>query len=1580
MPGKRKRGVKNPFRHTSNSCTVGFGSSHSMSQASSRCSLHWESISGDENYNSTFADSDSETDPENEFATSRYEKSCQLYASNEGKRRILRQDIMQYGLELSNADDFKEKEDKKPFYDEMFPVDSLEKKLKSNPHQYKRCRFNVMNSHESVCKILDQPDIDDLEEIKISGRSKAGKAFDGDIVLVEVYSYRKYGQEFIGRYQRDINRNNKLRKIYGKVIGIFERKRAKDITHPVFVCVLDETSNFLMRPVCKTIPKLNILHNFKDPNVILVHKYDPQSSCIKFQYQFKIDLKNIRNFTFLVVFLRWTDCHPYPLAAVIKVVKIEESRSSALQNLLLQHQVPKYYQEDTVTETERKVQEFDPEEVKRDRDREDLTALQVFTIDPRNSKDLDDALSIEKVGENYRIGVHIADVGAVISKGDAMDLEAQNRVCTFYPGGDINPYHMFPEPFSTDICSLLPGVPRPAITVFFTMNKRGIMVKNFEVKKTVVKSSQQFTYEEVQKIIENDTPSEKLHNDVLLLFKLAMMIRIARIQTAIFSLPIEGKLNETKTSLSSSREAHYLVEEFMILANVAVAQFLKGIFPEVVPMRCQEAPSREMVEKWINENSPVLNMVLGLQGIHPQRDQESIGLHQISNVLRYIYVMPIQKWVFKMMMECFSNNDLDKIEKLICTDELHPMQCLALEEWKSFQETAFYKCSSATRASEEMIHFSLKMNFYVHFTSPIRRYPDVVINRLVHAALENTESPYSAEDVTDICEGCNKGIRRAKLFQKQCQMMIWGFQLKKTPKVLHAIVRELADKSVSIVIPGLRSLPVYCKELPLNLLQLSEKPKTTTRHEHEYLELQWIKRLYDVTGKPKASWKRLSYREKETFCKKINPNLKSKFIKQETWKVFLSGVIKHKLPELREYLLAGGLEDLCLDRDGYNYVDGCHETVFDHSSEVESGNVIKQGCEYSMTFTRGQIVCVQLSAEPQKGILSPSLQLYDMTASIKYCLQHTRDPIKFLSTYSSLKPYKTYSSPKKYLSTWLPLMEMEAVTSAIDDDSVSINNVQVTFDSKRSGYFIIPQSFTDQRDIDFNVISERLVIRGEDETDRQEYRNSSFLCIRSEHVLRKPVETRQYSLSNDPSDRIYYILHARITIVEKLKNMPNSGSDEEVRKKTRNVLKVKFKLHPESSDPSDEMYYNYNPSPCTVEIIAKSETDTRTEVILGCLSLSTDVAKMIALNKRGTIRLNTTYIEIASKINIEVKIPKVVPNNEFQKKAIKNALTSTFSLIHGPPGTGKTHTGIKLVYLFDKINTKMQEEGYARTHVVFCGPNNKSVDLVARWMLQTYGKECPDIVRLYGSSLENKVFPTLGKYFSKRASAKESKPDPALEEISVHNLIRLEDKPYSEDVGRFDQLFRKYDSNEYEPTLKDLKKYRKLISEATKTEIKHHHVIFCTTSVATSPRFIKALSGNIQQLIIDEAGMCTEPESIAAIISTKAKQIVLIGDHKQLQPVLKSSYAAELGLERSLFERYSDRATMLQIQYRMVCNAVLNKCFQTYLGKRGLEMGNLRQVPHPIDFIQKSVSFHRFSFTTESFRRNLHQSGIFQNL
>ncbi|XP_061168140.1 helicase with zinc finger domain 2-like [Saccostrea echinata] len=1463
------------------------------------------------------------TQMDSEMISSRFEESLNLYSNDKKNSSMLQEEIMLYGLELSNADDLQEEKEGKRFYEEMIPTETLETVLKTNPHQYKRCRFNVENSHESVCKILNVPDIDGLEEIQISGRSKAGKSFNEDVVLVEVYNYEKYREEYIARYQRDINRSNRLHKIYGKVVGIFKRKRANHITNPVFVCVLDDTSNFLMRPLCKTVPKLTIIHDNKNPNFILVHKYDPQFSSIKFHNCFKIDLTEIKNYTFLVVFIKWTDFHPYPLAAVIRVIKIEENQSSALHNLRFQYQVPKYYQKETVTETEGKLVEFQANKITSNKeDRIDLTALKVFTIDPAKSKDLDDAISIERKKDgNLRVGVHIADVGAVINKDDAIDVEARERACTFYPGQGINPYHMLPEPFATNLCSLLPETPRPAITVFFTLHKKNkdeINIINVEVLKTIVLSFKQLTYEEVQKIIEKKSPPGELDEDILLLFKIAKMLRAIRMQDAMFSFPIETMLNEVQNDILKSKEAHYLVEEFMILANRSIAEFLWRKFPDVIPVRCQDAPSKDMVESWINQSSPILNMVLQLQHIDPLRNDQVIGIHQIKKQIRYPHVMPLQKWVWEKLSECIKCNDMEKASRLICTDELHPMQCLILEEWLSFQETAKYRCTG-TADDKELYHFSLKMNLYVHFTSPIRRYPDLIVNRLIHAALENTYCPYTSDEVHDLCEEFNTIMHRAKQFQKQCQIMFWGFQLKKTPQILHGFVKDFSEKSLSIIIPGLRFLPVHCKEIPFNLLHLSEKPIITRKTDpnNERLVLKWLQRLYDITGKPVSREGWLSPDAKAAFCKQINPHTRARFIGQETWKTVLTMTLGENRSDLRRILTGRYTEDTFgLDEDKHNFVDTCTDTVLDHSSEVESGNVIKQGCEYSMSFSRGQIMCIQISAEPKGGIFSPSFQLFDMTSSIKHCLQHTRDPIKFFSKYSVLKPQKIYETASKYLTIWLPILEMEAVVSAVDENSVTINNIPVSFDTRRSGHFFLPARFCNQRDIEFSRMSEKFILQGESEPDEKECVNSDFLCLRSEHLDQRPVETKDAS-SKDPHDRIIWILHGQLTKMEKIKQQDQIQDSDESQPRSKTTYRVTFKLHSGSSDPSKAMLYETRPSRCSVEIIPKSETDVRTESILQCLGQSTDLAKKVALCNGKSIHLNKRYCNIARQMTIEVNLESIVRNNEFQKKAIQNALTSTFSLIHGPPGTGKTHTGIKLVYLFNKINIQMLQEGHERMQVVFCGPNNKSVDLVAKWMLKKYKKDCPDIIRLYGNSLENKVFPTPGKFFSKRTSTKESRPDPELEDISLHNLIRLNDKPLSDEIHRYDEIFRKYTKGEYEPTLEDLKMYRHLINEATQREIKQHQVVFCTTAVAISPRFIKALTGNIQQLIIDEAGMCTEPESIAAIIATKAKQVVLIGDHKQLRPVLKSNYAAELGLEKSLFERYSDRATMLRIQYRM---------------------------------------------------------------
>lgn len=340
------------------------------------------------------------------FSSTRYEQSRVFYDNDENEySRVLQEDNMQYGLELSNVDEYQERKEKEPFYERMLSKEILDDTLKKDPHRFKRCKFTIRNAHESTCKVLDLPDIDGLDEIQISGRSKAGRTFDGDIVLVEVYNRKKYTSQCLGRNKREVKRNNKLHKVYGKVVGIFERNIAENIKHPVFMCVLDDTSNFLVRPVCKTVPKLNIIHDFKYPYHILVHKYDPNSTRLNSHYRFQIDPKVIKSFTFQVVFIRWTEFYPYPLTAVIKVIKTEEIPSSALRNLRLQHHVPKYYRKNTVIETERTVKRLNLAEVENGKDREDLTGLKVFTIDSVDSKDLDDALSIETIDEeHYRLG------------------------------------------------------------------------------------------------------------------------------------------------------------------------------------------------------------------------------------------------------------------------------------------------------------------------------------------------------------------------------------------------------------------------------------------------------------------------------------------------------------------------------------------------------------------------------------------------------------------------------------------------------------------------------------------------------------------------------------------------------------------------------------------------------------------------------------------------------------------------------------------------------------------------------------------------------------------------------------------------------------------------------------------------------------------------------------------------------------------------------------------------------------------------------------------------------------------------
>ncbi|KAG5848494.1 hypothetical protein ANANG_G00099040 [Anguilla anguilla] len=275
-----------------------------------------------------------------------------------------------------------------------------------------------------------------------------------------------------------------------------------------------------------------------------------------------------------------------------------------------------------------------------------------------------------------------------------------------------------------------------------------------------------------------------------------------------------------------------------------------------------------------------------------------------------------------------------------------------------------------------------------------------------------------------------------------------------------------------------------------------------------------------------------------------------------------------------------------------------------------------------------------------------------------------------------------------------------------------------------------------------------------------------------------------------------------------------------------------------------------------------------------------------------------------------------------QNDAIKRALEMPFSLIQGPPGTGKTVVGIHIVYWFFKRNHAAEAMDHhthnkkglnKKTGILYCGPSNKSVDIVAEQLLKLKDELKP--LRVYSDQIEMLEFPYPGSDMMVcRKSLREEKPNKELGSITLRYLIRKPDNPYSCEIKSFEDRFGEEGISDDE-----IASYKKLLNEARQYELRKHDVVLCTCAAAQDPNFVKTM--NFRQILIDECSMATEPEALIPLVAHKPEQIVLLGDHKQIQPIVQCNLVKTLGMKKSLFERYQesheDLATMLDTQYRM---------------------------------------------------------------
>ncbi|MEW6506602.1 MAG: ribonuclease R [Bacteroidota bacterium] len=349
----------------------------------------------------------------------------------------------------------------------------------------------------------------------------------------------------------------------------------------------------------------------------------------------------------------------------------------------------------------------------------DLRNSYTFTIDPEDAKDFDDAVSVERLPNgNFSVGIHIADVSHFIRDNSPIYKEAFNRGTSVYLVGKVIP--MLPEKISNVICSLVPNKDRLTYSVIVEMTPASKVV-SYEIKKSIINSKKRFTYEEVQKIIEEGKGD--FSKEILLLNNLAQKLRSKRMKKGsinFFSPEVVFKLDKNgipvEINIKEVRESNNLIEEFMLLANQIIASHVnpkKNKMNRPFVYRIHDLPDREKI--------------LEFSGF-----VKSLGYSFDPN----------------------SANKSKQFQQLL-------QSCEGTEEEAVINEIAIRSMAKAIYSTNNIGHYGLGFKDYTHFTSPIRRFPDLIVHKLIFDFINNKENNFSVEELENICNHASERERNS---------------------------------------------------------------------------------------------------------------------------------------------------------------------------------------------------------------------------------------------------------------------------------------------------------------------------------------------------------------------------------------------------------------------------------------------------------------------------------------------------------------------------------------------------------------------------------------------------------------------------------------------------------------------------------------------------------------------------------------------------------------------------------------------------------------------------------------------------
>ncbi len=420
---------------------------------------------------------------------------------------------------------------------------------------------------------------------------------------------------------------------------------------------------------------------------------------------------------------RWPKEASSPFGQIVEVLGEKGSSNVEIQSILAENGFPTRFPEHVEAIAAKIPLDISDEEIAKRIDFRDITT---FTIDPFDAKDFDDAISFKKLENgNYQIGVHIADVTHYVKEGDEVDNEAVNRATSVYLVDRVIP--MLPEVLSNGVCSLRPNEDKLCYAAIFEIDEEAKVHKS-KIARTIIHSNRRFTYEEAQEIIEKG--EGEFAEELSILNNLAITLRKKRLNEGAIAfdrIEVRFKLNadglpETVV-FKVQKEAHKLIEEFMLMANRTVAAFVGETKKEQKP--------KPFVYR-----------------IHDEPDPQKLAdFSAFTKKFGYNYKFSSPGLVPKSMNELLQEIQGKREENLLETLAIRTM-------------------AKAEYSTDNIGHYGLGFKYYTHFTSPIRRYPDMMVHRLLTHYLSGGK-PVNANQYEKLCEHSSTMERKAADAERQ---------------------------------------------------------------------------------------------------------------------------------------------------------------------------------------------------------------------------------------------------------------------------------------------------------------------------------------------------------------------------------------------------------------------------------------------------------------------------------------------------------------------------------------------------------------------------------------------------------------------------------------------------------------------------------------------------------------------------------------------------------------------------------------------------------------------------------------------